>query len=56
MGCLGLSLRNNWVNEYMSMRLLTSNKGWHSHWFYIKNDTATPLPAFIERLIEEALE
>jgi len=26
------------------------------HWFYVKNDAAAPLPAFIERLIEEALE
>ena len=36
------------------MRLSTSNKGWHSHWFYLKNDTATPLPEFTGRLIEEA--
>ena len=35
------------------MRLSTSNKGWHSHWFYIKNDAATPLPEFTGRLIEE---
>ena len=34
----------------------TSNKGWHSQWFYLKNATATPLPEFTERLIEEALE
>jgi len=27
MGCTDISLRNNWVNEYLSMRLLTSNKG-----------------------------
>ena len=38
------------------MRLLTSNKGWHSHWFYVKNDVATPMPAFTGRLIEEAPE
>ena len=37
------------------MRLLTSNKGWHSHWFYLKNDAAGPLSEFIGRLIEEAL-
>ena len=33
-----------------------SNKGWHSQWFYLKNDAATPLPEFTGRLIEEALE
>ena len=35
------------------MRLSTSNKGCHSHWFYIKNDAAAPLPEFTGRLIEE---
>ena len=38
------------------MRLSTSNKGWHSQWFYLKNDIAAPLPEFTEHLIEEALE
>ena len=38
------------------MHLSTSNKGWHSHWFYVKNDAVAPLPAFTGRLIEEALE
>ena len=54
MGCADISLHNNRVNEYPSMRLSTSNKGWHLHWFYIKNDTAAPLPAFTGCLIEEA--
>ena len=53
MGCTSIQLRNNRVNEYPSMRLSTSNKGWHSHWFYIKNDAAAPMPAFTGRLIEE---
>ena len=56
MGCAGIQLRNNRVNEYPSMRLSTSNKGWHSHWFYIKNDATAPLPDFTGRLIEEVLE
>ena len=56
MGCVGIQLRNNRVNEYPLMRLLTSNKGWHLHWFYINNDAATPLPTFTRRLIEEAPE
>jgi len=38
------------------MRLSTSNKGWHSHWFYVKDDTATPLAAFTGCLIEEVPE
>ena len=38
------------------MRLSTSNKGWHSQWFYLKNDAASPLPEFTGRLIGEASE
>ena len=53
MGCAGISLHNNRVNEYPLMHLSTSNKGWHLHWFYIKDDVAAPLPAFIGCLIEE---
>ena len=30
-----------------------SNKGWHSHWFYLKNDPAAPFPIFSEHLVEE---
>ena len=56
MGCAGIQLRNNRVNEYPSVRLSTSNKGWHSHWFYVKNNAAAPLPEFTGRLIEEVLE
>ena len=36
------------------MHLLTFNKGWHSHWFYLKNDAAAPQSEFTGRLIEEA--
>ena len=42
MGCASIQLRNNWVSKYPPMCLSTSNKGWHSHWFYIKNDVAAP--------------
>ena len=55
-GCASIHLRNNRVNEYPSMRLLTSNKGWHSQWFYIKDDAAAPLPVFSGCIIEEVLE
>ena len=34
----------------------TSNKGWHSHWFYLKNDAAALLPEFTGRLVEEVLD
>ena len=41
--------------EYMPCHLSRSNKGWHSHWFYLKNDPVAPLPvmAVSRRLIEK---
>jgi len=56
MGCADIQLRNNRVSEVLPMRLSTSNKGWHLHWFYVKNDAAAPLPEFTRCLIEEVLE
>ena len=53
MGCAGIKLRNNRVNEYPAMRLSTSNKGWHSYWFDVRNDATAPLLEFTGRLIEE---
>ena len=41
---------------YPPMWLSTFNKGWHSQWFYLKNDATAPLPEFTGRLIEEAPE
>jgi len=38
---------------YPLMHLSTSNKGWHSQWFYVKDDAAAPLPVFSRRVIEE---
>ena len=29
MGCAGIQLQNNRVDDYLAMRLSTSNKGWH---------------------------
>ena len=49
MGCVGIQLWNNQVSEYLSMRLLISNKGCHLEWFYRKNDAAAPLPEFTKR-------
>jgi hypothetical protein len=45
-GCTGIHLRNNWVKEYMTLNLVSSNKGWHSLWFYLKDSPVPPLPAF----------
>ena len=56
MGCAGIQLWNNRVDEYPSMRLSTSNKGWHSQWFYLKNNATAPLPEFTKRLIKEVPE
>ena len=56
MGCTGIQLQNIWVGKYPSMRLSMSNKGWHSQWFYLKNDATAPLSEFTGRLIEEASE
>ena len=36
------------------MHLSTSNKGWHSQWFYVKDDATTPLLVFSGRVIVEA--
>ena len=55
-GCADIYLRNNQVNEYPSMRLLTSNKGWHSHWFYVKDKVVAPLLVFSGRIIKEVPE
>ena len=38
------------------MHLSTSNKGWHSHWFYLKNDAAASLSEFTRHLVEEVLD
>ena len=38
------------------MRLSTSNKGWHSQWFYVKGDLSATLLKYSGRLIDEALE
>ena len=54
MGCADIHLRNNRAEAYLLMRLLASNKGWHSQWFYVKDDAAAPLPVFSGCVIKEA--
>ena len=53
MGCASIHLHNNRANDYLLMRLSTSNKGWHSQWFYVKDDVAAPLSVYSGCLIEE---
>ena len=53
MGCVGIHLRGQRAGEYMPCQLSRSNKGWHSHWFYQKNDPVAPLSIFSGRLVEE---
>ena len=52
-GCVGIHIRGQRATEYMPCQLSRSNKGWHSHWFYLKDDPAAPLPVFFGRLVEE---
>jgi hypothetical protein len=60
-GCIGVRLRNNRAKEYISMKLSLLNKGWHSQWFYLKNNVgpALPehaLPEYIGRVVEVVLD
>ena len=54
MGCASLHLRHTRASGYPLMRLSSSNKGWHSQWFYIRDDVNAPLPKYSGRLIDEA--
>ena len=54
MGCASIHLRGHRYAKYMTYPLSRSNKGWHTLRFYMKNDTAAPLPDFNGRLIKEA--
>jgi hypothetical protein len=61
MGCVGIHLRRNRSKEYISMKLSMSNKGWHSQWFYLKNDTALSLlehtlPEYTGHVVEVVLD
>ena len=56
MGCASIHLRHTRASGYPLMCLSSSNKGWHSQWFYVRDDVNAPLPKYSGRLIEEALE
>jgi len=53
-GCASIHLRHTQSRDYPLMHLSTSNKGWHSQWFYVRDDVSAPLPMYTGRLIEEA--
>ena len=53
MGCMGIHLQGQRVAKYMPCQPSRSNKGWHLHWFYLKDDPTAPLPVFSGRLIKE---
>ena len=54
MGSASIHLCHTRSRGYPLMRLSTSNKGWHSQWFYIRDDVSAPLPKYTRCLIEEA--
>ena len=54
MGCTSIHLWGHRSAEYMPNQLSKSNKGWHTLWFYAKNDATAPLSEFAGCLIGEA--
>jgi hypothetical protein len=45
MGCVGIKQKSGRHIDYVSTRPSKSNKGWHSSWFYLKNDESAPFRA-----------
>lgn len=45
-GCAALRLKWYRLSEYLDAPLSSSNSGWHSEWFYLKNDIESPLPVY----------
>jgi hypothetical protein len=48
-GCI-LQLRQAWAQQYIHAILVSSNKGWHRRWFYLRNDDGR-LPSFSQRVV-----
>ena len=48
-GCT-LQLWSDWVHQYISATLTSSNKGWQSRWFYLRNDDER-LPPYTKRVV-----
>jgi hypothetical protein len=53
-GCM-LLLRSDWAQKYIPATLTSSNKGWQSRWFYLRNDDKW-LSAFTHRVVLRAEE
>jgi hypothetical protein len=51
-GCI-LQLRQARVQQYIPAILVSSNKGWQSRWFYLRNDDGR-LPSFSQRVVTAA--
>ena len=48
-GSCSIQVRQSQQDGYISMKGMSSNKGWHHKWFYLRNDAEAPLPAFTGR-------
>jgi hypothetical protein len=48
-----IQLRQSRVDRYITMKGLSSNKGWHQRWFYLRSDADAPLPLYTGRFFEE---
>lgn len=60
-GCASIHLRGSRAKEYIPVKLSSSNKGWHSQWFYLKNVVSLALlehalPEFTRSVIETVPE
>jgi len=51
-GCAALKAKNDRGGLYLTGNLASSNKGWHTGWFYLRNDAAKPLPQYTGRTFE----
>jgi hypothetical protein len=54
MGCASIHLQGSRAGKNMALQLSRSKKGWHTQWFYLKNDAIAPLSKFTSCLVEEA--
>lgn len=52
-GSVGIHLKGTRAQEYIPTSAPSTNQGWHQRWFYIRNDTVHPFPAYTGRRIEE---
>lgn len=59
-GGMNLQMRQGFTLSYPCLSLKCSNSSWHNHWFYIRDDAATPVPSFssatLIRLLSKVME